>query len=268
MNIQDSICIHDGCDKPKSKGKSGFCAAHYDRHRKGTAMDNLCVECRAIVGTRSRRKYCPKCMVKPCKHDGCDKPRYRASGLCVTHWCRHNAGKAMDRFCVECEAIIPAGTVNSNVRRCPKCMVKPCKHDGCDEPRYGARDLCLTHWGRRRTGRAMDRKPIPIGATRTDPDGYVREKVSDKGRWPLQHRVVMEKRLKRPLEKYETVHHKNTVKHDNDVNNLELWSHGQPPGGRVKDRISYFVEQISLYADLADQADLLGICDRTIARLP
>ena len=273
MNIQDGICIHDGCDKPKSKGKSGFCSTHYSRRVKGRAMDNLCVECDAIIPADNDReaKLCPKCKVKPCSHHGCDRPRRsRAADLCSIHHVRRYNGRAMDMLCVECDAILPADT-NGGLRRCPKCRAKPCKHDGCDEPRRRkAAGFCRTHYSRRKNGTAMDIKPRGhlIGATRINEAGYIEEKVSA-GRWPRQHRLRMEEHLGRPLEKYEIVHHKNQERDDNDIENLELCSiNKQPPGGRVKDRISYFVEQISLYADLADQADLLGICDRTIARLP
>ena len=267
-------CSHDGCDEPGDNRTSGLCRTHYDRRWRGRAMDKRCVECDTIIpiGTHGGVNRCLKCMAKPCSHDGCGEPRYRAGDLCLTHYGRQEDGRAMDNNCVECEAIIPAGT-SSNVNRCLKCMAKPCKYDGCDKPRYeGGAGHCSTHYQRRKRGKAMDamdRKPIPIGAIRTNSDGYIRVKVSDKGRWPLQHRHKMEKELGRPLEKYETVHHKNTVKHDNDIKNLELWSHSHLPGGRVEDRINYYVEQIYLYAnDLADRANLLGIRDRTIAGLP
>ena len=262
-------CIHDVCDKPKYSKKSGLCAAHYYRQLRGSAMDVRCVECEAIipVDAGNNMNRCLKCKAKPCIHKGCDKPkRTKAAGYCLAHCRRQLNGKAMDRHCVECEAIIPAGT--GKWKRCLKCTAKPCKHEGCDKPRY-ATDLCSTHHGRHRIGKAMDSKPHPIGATRISGTGYVTVKVSDKGKWPLEHRLKMEKKLGRPLERHETVHHKNTVRHDNDIKNLELWSHSHLPGGRVEDRINFYVQDMSLYIeDLFERSKLIEIRDKIIAGLP
>jgi len=77
-------------------------------------------------------------------------------------------------------------------------------------------------------------------------NGYVLVYTSSK-KYKFEHVLLMEKKLGRELLEGENVHHRNGIRDDNRLNNLELWIRPQPSGIRVSDAIKWANEIIKRY---------------------
>lgn len=97
-----------------------------------------------------------------------------------------------------------------------------------------------------------DLKCAPKGSGTITRHGYVQitnrhHPNSRKCGTMFEHVLVMSNHLRRPLFKYERVHHKNGIRCDNRIENLEIWNHSQPYGQRIEDKIEWCKEFLEQY---------------------
>lgn len=114
-----------------------------------------------------------------------------------------------------------------------------CTIGECRKPHH-ATGLCNMHYLRKmKDGTPGESETRRSGRT-ISTSGYVLIRVN--GEYVMEHRIAMEEHIGRALLLHENVHHKNGIRDDNRIENLELWSTSQPSGQRVEDKIAWAQE--------------------------
>lgn len=116
----------------------------------------------------------------------------------------------------------------------------------CGKREHKARGWCEKCYGWNKYRKTF----VPDGCSKNGKgclrkDGYRVLQIN--GKRILEHTYVMSKKLGRDLMKTESVHHKNGVRCDNRIENLEVWSSSHPSGQRVDDKIEWCKEFLLSY---------------------
>ena len=203
-------CTVEGCEAPHIA--KGYCGMHYRRARSGVPLD------------------APKRVRGVCSVEVCGLP-HAGKGYCDGHYRQYRRGVLPDAKLIE----QGAKGHRPDAR---------CTFTGCNR-KHLARGLCGAHYQQRAKGQQLVPLQEDVLWRTNKVSGYVYGNFG--GRKQAQHRVVMEEHLGRPLYSHENVHHKNGVRDDNRIENLELWTTAQPKGQRVEDKIKWAREFLAQY---------------------
>ena len=169
-----------------------------------------------------------------CNYQDCKRPHH-AKGLCNTHYGRllRNGDPSI------------ANGPSSYPEICQAIYLDKSQ---CNRPHY-SKNYCKKHYQQWwRYGDPLIEKKKQLQAKFYKKVFMPQHPNASQTGYILEHRLVMSQHLGRPLFEDENVHHKNGNRHDNRLENLELWSSAQPAGQRVEDKLAYAIQMLRRYS--------------------
>ncbi len=232
-----------------AKGTKRYCSPSckskdQQKDRKLTLADKarLCEHCKkqfVYGGSHKHQRFCSlECANALAVVQGKRNDRHLTCKQCRKSFIRNltdkELAKSKGQFCSsECHD----DSVRKKQKHCERCG-----------KRLGGRNSGKRFCSRECAGMVLRKKD---GEKYVTSEGYVLVYASDHpaaiNRRVQEHRLVMEQLLGRYLHPWETVHHKNTKRGDNDPENLELWiQKGHPTGKRLADIYTKDIERLAL----------------------
>jgi len=212
------------CNQEHERKKTNICVKCYAKsyHKKNyQKLDKYCAICKE-KSELGRKKYCDKC-----------RPLIRSE-------------------CVDCGKVFFYG---AKYKYCTACQYQ--REKKYNPERHIKTLKRVNAYGKNKTrfekGLPLDHvfPKGPKGKGYKNKKGYIlmvyKDPKTQKFKRKYQHVLVMMGHLGRELHEHERVHHKNGIRDDNRLENLELWSKAQPPGQRVIDKIEWYIEFLSQY---------------------
>ena len=204
-------CLIEDCNRIAHA--RGWCGLHYQRWlNHGDPL---------IIKRKSGHKE--KYFEKECSVESC-LDTVRTKGFCKFHYNRWSRTGN------------PLTTPTGAQRGTRRVGVLPCKIEECNDVWY-AKEMCKKHYSRtRRWGDPLKTQKPNLGKGRYTKEGYIliyypNHPNANGDGYVREHRKVMSDYLGRPLEAYEIVHHKNGIRSDNRIENLELLTRITHPTG-------------------------------------